>query len=88
MNNSLLQEKEYVTMITNFLEQTTEEGEDIDQRLHWDVLKMQLWRETLKYAVNRARKSRQQSADLEEEITFLEHRISEDEACSDETIEI
>ena len=87
MNNSWLQDKHYVIMITNFLEKVAKVEQVKDQRLYWDILKMQLWRETVRYAVNSARKNKQHSTDLEEEITQLEHCISEEELPNKEVIE-
>ena len=85
MNNSLLQEEEYVNLITQLaVKLVKEEVKDQDPRLTWDVMKMQLRRETIDYSIRRSKKKKKHRAELMEEIQTLERELSETEHPSDE----
>jgi len=73
MNNSLLEDPEYTEMMSEYLSNYEVPNEkDQDARLSWDVLKMEIRRETVIFSVRRARKIREYRDKLLEDLQQAE----------------
>ena len=65
LNNALLKDPEYSTMITNTIINLDKDLSEItDKRLSWEYLKMVIRRETITYAIRRSKKRKKEGANL------------------------
>ena len=70
INNSILQELEYQTLINHLIDKHIENSKNnqIDSRLVWDVLKIEIRDHTIMYCKNKSKLNRQERRSLEKEL--------------------
>ena len=70
MNNSILQDLEYQTLINHLIDKHIENSKNnqIDSRIVWDVLKIEIRDHTILYCKNKYKLNRQERRSLEKEL--------------------
>ena len=78
-NASLLDGKDYVTLINNKYEVRVEEFKDIDDpRLFWDLIKCKIRQDTISYSKRKARERKAKMADLEKQLQNFQVQCDRD----------
>ena len=92
LNSHLLKDLEYINLIKETINEVSndyKEDETVDAILLWDVMKMQIRANSIKYAKQQKAKQKQTEKTLETEILKLELKlednISDDEKCETRT---
>ena len=79
LNNALLKDPEYGSMITNTIINMEKDLVEIDdKRLRWEYLKMVIRRETITYAIARSKKRQKEGKELLEKLQTCEIKLSND----------
>ena len=76
MNNSLLQNKDYVDFIKGVIKDIKNNDVDLDAQTLWDFCKNEIKHKTIDYACNQANNLRNQKENLREELKVLHKKIS------------
>ena len=76
MNNSLLQNKDYVYYIKGVIKDIKNNDVDIDAQTLWDFCKNEIKHKTIDYACKQANNRRNQKENLKEELKVLHKKIS------------
>ena len=76
MNNSLLQNKDYVYFIKGVIKDIKNNDVDLDAQTLWDFCKNEIKHKTIEYACKQANNRRNQKENLKEELKVLHKKIS------------
>ena len=76
MNNSLLQNKDYVDFIKGVIKDIKNNDVDLDAQTLWDFCKNEIKHKTIDYACKQANNLRNQKENLREELKVLHKKIS------------
>ena len=76
MNNSLLQNKDYVDFIKGVMKDIKNNDVDLDAQTLWDFCKNEIKHKTIDYACKQANNPRNQKENLREELKVLHKKIS------------
>lgn len=76
LNNSLLEDKDYVKLIDTTIDHTISDHPSEDLRLVWEVLKMNIRGETIKFATNKKKVSENKKDTLEKKLKDVELQIN------------
>ena len=76
MNNSLLQNKDYVDFIKGVIKDIKNNDVDLDAQTLWDFCKNEIKHKTIDYACKQANNPRNQKENLREELKVLHKKIS------------
>ena len=83
-NNSLLIDKEYISIIERFLESYEEKYDVVNNKaLAWDTLKCEIRGITISYSINKAKQKRQYVEDLNMQLKNLETKLDNGEDVGD-----
>ena len=77
LNNSLLSDVKYVTMIEEVVQQSMADLSDSDPKLRWDVLKMIIRRETIRFSTAKAKNTRKYRDALQQQLRSIEDELSQ-----------
>ena len=85
-NNSLLKDKNYLTLITESYPIISEKYANIvDKRLRWELMKMEIRSITISFAARKAKEFRKQESDLQKRLDEIDKNISN--SCDNQNIE-
>ena len=84
--NSLLKDKNYLTLITESYPIISEKYANIvDKRLRWELIKMEIRSITISFASRKAKEFRKQESDLQKRLDEIDKSISN--SCDNQNIE-
>ena len=85
-NNSLLKDKNYLTLITESYPIISEKyAYIVDKRLRWELIKMEIRSITISFAARKAKEFRKQESDLQKRLDVIDKSISN--SCDNQNIE-
>ena len=85
-NNSLLKDKNYLTVITESYPIISEKYANIvDKRLRWELTKMEIRSITISFAAHKAKEFRKQESDLKKRLDKIDKSTSD--SCDNQNIE-
>ena len=86
LNNSFLEENEYVRGIIDIIQKTKEENEVNDKIVYWEYLKFKIREYSIHYGKERAKSKRDNERDLEERMKTIETQLDECENEGDRNV--
>jgi hypothetical protein len=75
INNSVLLEHDYQTLIVKTITDVKQQNNELSARVKWDLIKYYIRKETMQYCKERARKQKKHKEDLELNIKDLEKTV-------------
>ena len=91
LNTSLLTETAYVNLIKTTIKEVQDEYENddmVNSALLWDMIKLKIREKSLKYAMNKTKKTKGREAELEHAISKLESKMENGDSSVTENSEL